>query len=146
MISYLQTSKVAVFRDNFIFCSIDSFFFFFLLFRFISMRTRLSEFFSLLMHSAQISNAVVSNILIFRGRRKADCHRNRLQVWVSNQHWFEEIIRKSCVGFGTEQIRMNLDSFQELCRVLSLRYALPCLLPCDGKQHLILHGYDTFGK
>ena len=128
LISYLQTSKMADFRYNFIICSM-----FLLPFRFISMRSWLTEVFSFLMRSTQISNAVVSKmLLIFRTvrRSKAHCHRNHLQVYVSNKRWFEEIIRKYCVGFGTEHFRMNLDSFQELCRVIS-----PEILALSANSH-----------
>ena len=111
---------MADFRDHAIICSI-----LLLVFRFFSMRCRRTQFFSFLnMRSSQISNAVVSNMLLIlrRHRMAAYRHRHRRQVWVypRNQHWFEEIIRNpSMHRFWKEHFRMNLDSFQELCRVLS---------------------------
>ena len=109
---------MAGFRDHAIICTIIL-----LLFGYISMRSRLIQFFSFLLRSTQISNAVASNmLLILRRRRRARRHRNPPQVWVypRNQHWFEEIIRNPAMHrFWKEHFRINLDSFQELCRVLA---------------------------
>lgn len=94
-----------------------------LLLLFNAMRCRLTQFFSMLMRSTQFSNTAVSKmLLIFRRRHRARRHRNRPQVWVypRNEHWFEEIIRNPAMHrFWKEHFRMNLDSFQEFCRVLS---------------------------
>ena len=93
MNSYLQTSKMADLRNNYIICSI-----LLLLFRFISMRSRLT------------TSPFPAWCVLWKFKMqlfwiccwysaKADCHQNRLQVWVWNKHWFEEIIRKILLRF-----------------------------------------------
>ena len=71
-------------------------------------------------------------LLRLRGRTRRE-RRNRAWVYPRNQHWFEKISRNPALhGFWKEHFRLNLDSFHELCRILSpakgdtrLRAAIP---------------------
>ena len=105
-------------RDHTIICLI-----LLLLFSFVNVHFRLRQSLFFLMRSTQISNAVLSNMLLILRRRDRALYRYRRNcphVWVypRNQQCFEEISRNPEMhGFWKEHFRMNLDSFQELCRI-----------------------------
>ena len=96
----------------------------FLCFSFLSRRSRLRQSLSLLMHTTQISKAVLSTMMLISCRRQSVLLRrrmNRPRVWVypRDQQWFGEIHRNpSMHGFFRGHFRMSFDSFQALCRIL----------------------------
>ena len=91
----------------------------FLCFPFLSRCSRLRQSLFLLMHTTQISKAVLSTMMLISRRRQSGLRHRRMNR-PRDQRWFGEIHRNPAMhGFFREHFRMSFDSFQALCRILS---------------------------
>jgi len=95
----------------------------FLCFCFLSLHSRLRQSLFLLMHTTQISKAVLSNMMLILHRCQCSpSPSNHPRVWVypRDQQWFREIHRNPAMhNFFREHFWMSFDSFYALCHTLS---------------------------
>ena len=88
----------------------------------------LLSFFSFLfspLHTTQTSKAVLSTVMFIFRRCQSILHRRRLnspRYWIypRNHWWLEESSNLAMRGFCRESFRINIESFQALCLILSI--------------------------
>ena len=98
---------------------------FFLSFRSLSLPSRIRQSLLLPMRTTPTSKAVLSTVMFIFRRCQTILHRRRLnrpryQIYPRNRRWLEESSNLAMRDFCREPFRINIESFQALCRILSI--------------------------